>query len=296
MGIAKREMACVKKIQALPRPLGFFTGSYRPTREAKLAVLEDFLKLADSFIPADQTVLSPVLWHGDLHKDNIFVHPLNPGEITHIIDWQSVHLEPAFLHVRTPSFLDFEGPKWEGSDFPPLPEGYENFSAAEQFQARKLRDDQTMYKFYELQSLVQNNDAYKAMLYKDTLATQIITLTSNILQDGEPLIGSLLMRFVREWANTPAGKSGKSCPLSYSKQEEENQEVEEEEWLQGLQLMKQVLNALGEAETGWQGWVSHQDYDLLRKRLDDVRRQYLSQAPDDDEGRRRWEATWPFKD
>ena len=100
---------------------------------------------------------------------------------------------------------------------PQLPVGYDELNTEDKSQARKLKDCQILYKLYELQTLVENKGAYKAMQYKDTLATQIISLTSNILQDGEPLIKGLLMRFVREWANTPAGKRGESCPLSYSK-------------------------------------------------------------------------------
>ena len=70
--------------------------------------------------------------------------------------------------------------------------------------------------------------------------------------------------------------------------------MEEDEWLQGLYLMKQVLNALGEAETGCQGWVRHQDYDVLKERLEDVRRQYLSQKPGEDSEQKSWEEAWPF--
>ena len=255
-GIANREMTCLTELKELPRPLGFFTGQYRPNIKAKLAVLRDFLTLSQHLIPPDISVLTSVLWHSDLHTENIFIDPQNPGKITNIIDWQSVHLEPAFLHVRAPSFLDFEGPKLEGSEVPSLPENYESLGAEEQAEARGVRDAQMLFKLYEMQSLVKNNEAYRASRYKDTLATQIITLTSNILQDGEPLIKGLLMRFAREWSNTPAGKNGLSCPVTYSEKEEEEQEAEEDEWLQGITLMKQVLNALGDVDTGWQGWVS----------------------------------------
>ncbi|GAQ38341.1 phosphotransferase enzyme family protein [Aspergillus niger] len=42
---------------------------------------------------------TPVLFHPDLHKRNIFVLEDDPSEITAIIDWQAASIEPAFCYA-----------------------------------------------------------------------------------------------------------------------------------------------------------------------------------------------------
>lgn len=261
-------------------------------------MLQDYLDVAKYLLPTKENVLSSVLWHGDLHQENIFVDPNNPGIITNIIDWQSTHLEPLFLQARPPAFLNFEGPKWEGTEAPVLPDNFDDLNSEEQHHARTLRDQQLLYKLYELQTLLQNNEAYQAMRYRDSLCAQIIALTSNILQDGEPLIKGQLMQLAKDWAKVPAvgGPNGPPCPLKYTEEDALAQEAEQEELLEGLLMMKQVLSALGDADTGWQGWVSHEDYETLKGRLEDIRLQFMQQAPDDPVKRAKWEEAWPFKD
>lgn len=53
-----------------------------------------YIKVAP-FLPRKDTELSKtVLFHPDLHADNIFVNPDRPTEILSIIDWQAVNLSP----------------------------------------------------------------------------------------------------------------------------------------------------------------------------------------------------------
>jgi len=55
--------------------------------------------------PRIQDAATPVLFHPDLHKRNIFVSDDNPSFITSIIDWQSASIEPAFWYTdETPDF------------------------------------------------------------------------------------------------------------------------------------------------------------------------------------------------
>ncbi|OOO13798.1 aminoglycoside phosphotransferase [Aspergillus oryzae] len=58
--------------------------------EDGLALLTQYMDAASYLIPSsdDEAASSNVLWHPDLHLDNVFVDP-NTHEITSIIDWQS---------------------------------------------------------------------------------------------------------------------------------------------------------------------------------------------------------------
>ena len=55
--------------------------------------------------PRIHNAASPVLFHPDLHKRNIFVSEDDPTIITAIIDWQSSSVEPAFWYAdEVPDF------------------------------------------------------------------------------------------------------------------------------------------------------------------------------------------------
>ncbi|KKZ61111.1 hypothetical protein EMCG_04256 [[Emmonsia] crescens] len=55
--------------------------------------------------PQVQSAATPVLFHPDLHKRNIFVSEDDPSIITGIIDWQSASIEPAFWYAdEVPDF------------------------------------------------------------------------------------------------------------------------------------------------------------------------------------------------
>ena len=52
-----------------------------------------------------QNAASPIMFHPDLHKRNIFVSMDDPTVITAIIDWQSCSIEPAFWYAdEVPDF------------------------------------------------------------------------------------------------------------------------------------------------------------------------------------------------
>jgi hypothetical protein len=68
--------------------------SYRLTREAKLSVLQVFLRVAQYLLPKRDALAAGILWHNDLHAGNIFVdNALSP----HIISTVLIHLPRKFL-------------------------------------------------------------------------------------------------------------------------------------------------------------------------------------------------------
>ncbi|OQD75577.1 hypothetical protein PENDEC_c006G05661 [Penicillium decumbens] len=89
--LVQRETACLKKFTTFPQDCqqGIFggPGCYHPSHKAKLSVLQDFLKIHHHIIPHSKGITGGIIWHNDLHTDNIFVDPDNPSQITSIIDW-----------------------------------------------------------------------------------------------------------------------------------------------------------------------------------------------------------------
>jgi hypothetical protein len=80
----------------------------------------------------------PLFWHNDLHSDNIFVNENCPKEITGIIDWQSVHLSPAFLHVHHPFLIECDGPILDGFQKSILPSDFSELAPDAKEKARSL--------------------------------------------------------------------------------------------------------------------------------------------------------------
>ncbi|PGH15282.1 hypothetical protein AJ80_05635 [Polytolypa hystricis UAMH7299] len=297
----RRERECISQLPPFRRPQGIFGGPrrYEPTTEAKLAVLDDFEKVALYLLPKDSSVHVPVLWNGDLHHENIFVDPDNPTKILSIIDWQTVNLAPLFQQVRVPGFLDYAGPRpADGFALPSPPESFEILDRAEKEQAKELQVQQTMYKTYEMLTTRENRPAFNALRHSKTLGSEIISLISQVHNDGERIIKGQLTQAAREWEQL-VGQNGPPCPLAklLTPASIAAQEVDQQKWGGGVQMLEDVIEALGGAENGWDGWVSHEDYEQLKQKLQIVKDQFWDHvAGDNMAGRKAWENVWPFQD
>jgi aminoglycoside phosphotransferase (APT) family kinase protein len=92
----------------------------------------------------------PSTRHNDLHSDNIFVNEDHPTEITGTIDWQGVHLSPAFLHVNYPSLIEYDGPILEGFEKPQLTTNFADMDAAAKEDAQKILTAQSLWALYQV--------------------------------------------------------------------------------------------------------------------------------------------------
>ena len=298
--IGRREIQCIREVKQLPRPLGIVNGPglYQTCRNSKLSVLNDYLKVASYLLPTDRSILTACLCHNDLHSDNIFVNPEKPTEITCLIDWQSAHIEPLFIQAGHPSFLDFEGPKMEGFGAPSVPNDFDNMNEVEQGRAKSLLSQQALFKAYEILSLQRNEKVYHALRHQKALGYQIIMFASNLLQDGEPLVKGQLMQVQHQWQELPTvrAQAYPVCPLHFTAQDFLAQEIEETKWMQGMELMTQVLESLGTVDEGWHGWGKAEDYAFYKEKLDKVREEFLDQLSESEEDRTKWLSAWPFKD
>lgn len=298
--IGRREIQCSQEVKQLPKPIGIVNGPglYQTSRDSKLSVLNDFLKVASYLLPIDRSVSSACLWHGDLHSDNIFVNPEKPAEITCLIDWQSVHVEPLFMQACHPSFLNFEGPKPEGVVDPSLPEDFNEMNEVQQERAKSLLPQQRLFKAYELLSFQKNKQVYDALQHQKTLGCQTIAFAGVLLEDGEPLVKGQLIQVQREWQTVPAvrARGYPPCPLLYTSQDVLDQDTEFSKWIQGMELMDQVLELLGTVDKGWYGGVKTEEYAFFKEKLDNAREDFLNDLSETEEDRPKWLLAWPFKD
>ncbi|KAE8151530.1 phosphotransferase enzyme family protein [Aspergillus avenaceus] len=292
---AYRELACLQTSTAFPRPQGFFygPGQYQPTTSSKQKTLQNYIKVAPFLSPKDKELSKPVLWHPDLHADNIFVNPDRPTEILSIIDWQAVNLSPLFLQARHPSLVEFEGPIPEGLGSISLPDNFNDLSPEEQLEAKKLRAAQSLYKLYDIQLIRQCPEIARALQFKQSLPGQITGLAGSIFSDGEPVVQGMLTKLQEEWSSC-IGQSV-PCPLSFTPEDKEQQTKDEAKWAYSVELMENFLHQVG-AFRGWDGWVNHSNYQHYKERFDNCRDQFIDQHSATEEERNQWRAVWPFAD
>ncbi|KAM5448395.1 Phosphotransferase enzyme [Microsporum audouinii] len=296
VAVCHREMKAIQNPRRPIRPEGIVgPGGYKPDHALKLSVCHDFLKVAEYIMPAESCQV-PVLWHNDLHLDNIFVAPERPTEIVGLIDWQNTHVTPLFDQVTHPAFLAYKGPTCgEGLVAPSLPENFEDLDEDGKAKAKELLIAQSLYKFYEAFSAEMNLPAYHALRYQETMKGQAVGLAGVIMNDGEVPLQGLLMKIASLWDQLII-KKNVPCPLEYSSEAIEQQKELELKWAEGMARMSDVLEALGGAVRGWEGWVSHEDYEQLKQKLGLCREQFIEYyAGGDKESADAWAKAWPFK-
>ncbi|KAJ6181243.1 Aminoglycoside phosphotransferase [Penicillium mononematosum] len=279
--LVQRETACLEKFPTFPRDTqqGIFGGpsGYHPTKEAKLSVLRDFLKICPHLLPRNEKLCAGVIWHNDLHMHNIFVDSGNPSQITSIIDWQGTPIYPMFLVCHHPSLIEYEGPELDGFAQPVLPDNIRTPDP----EAKKAAKD--------------------LFLSQETLSGQLMGTIGSTYDDREPYVQSLLADITEDHAwkelvgEDENGNAGVLCPLSYSKQDMAKFKTEYAKWEKDVERKTRVLEEIG-VYVGWNGAASPNDYDEVVRRLAVAKQNFLARESANNQERAIWESVWPFQD
>ncbi|OAL72449.1 hypothetical protein A7D00_3450 [Trichophyton violaceum] len=300
--IANREIACVNAGLRYPLfPEGLFYGprQYQPTAAKKLSALNNYLKVLRYVVPENKAVQESVLWHGDLHSQNIFVDPEDPSRIIGIIDWQSVSACPLFMQVTRPAFLDYNGPTPKELGRVSLPPNFDSMSAEEQVEAKALYHSQTLHNLYLALTLRSNPTTFQALQGHSTPHQQVSVLPGLTLTDCEPCLNSLLREIKDSWPTIVGvaadGKPSIPCPLDFSAADVEQQERDVELWAQGVELMNEFIKDTG-AFKHWDGRVEIADYDLSKRQLFEGINKFLDREAKNAEERAAWLRLLPFID
>lgn len=300
--IAHREIACVDaglKYPVIPEGLFYGPRQYQPSPPRKLSALQNYLKVAPYVLPEDEVTHSSVLWHNDLHLQNIFVDPGDPTRISGVIDWQSTSACPLFMQAARPGFLDYDGPVPEELGLVSLPSNIDTMPEDERQKAKKLHQAQTLHNLYLALTRRANAVAFQAIQNQATLRHQISVTPGLILADYEPYLHNILRDVAKEWPDI-VGKDENDiplvpCPLLFSAAEVKDQEREEDLWAQGVELMNEFIRDTG-CFKHWDGRVSTADYELSKKQLDEGVRRFLNREARNECERTEWLKALPFVD
>ncbi|KAH8704499.1 kinase-like domain-containing protein [Phaeosphaeriaceae sp. PMI808] len=285
--ILKREVACLEMFSKFPkdRQQGIFNGpsGYCPSKTAKLAVIEDVRRVLPYILPRDDAYTASVLWHNDLHSDNIFGFPLNPAP----------------LHVHYPSLIEYQGPILDGFEKPQLPTGYEELDKDAKKTARALHTAQFIWMMYKVYTRKQAPDQLRLLSNRDFLPWQILGLVGSTFDDGEAYVQKTLSALAEPeiWRKilSQNGQEVVRCPLVYSAEQLSKQQIELAKWERGVERKARVLKEVGVC-TGWNGAVLPDEYDIVSERLERAREKFLDIESESSAEREQWAKVWPFRD
>ena len=259
---------------------------YQPDPQEQVRALDQYQHILSALFPENNVICGPYLWHDDLHDNNIFVEPSNPGKITAIIDWQSCHISPLFNHNVDSTFLDYDGPEPEVLGLIEKP-SLTGLSSEEKSVA--LRNHAHLNIFIAWRKLTQakNPHLFEATEFRKTASILLSFSAYRIFEYGEAYSQALLLEIKDTWpASTP-------FPFTFSDAEAERIKARGDAAVAGTELMAQVKETMGEL---WpdKGLIEHARYDTCRAELELMKEELLEQLPGNEEGRAEYERYWPF--
>ncbi|KAG6318323.1 hypothetical protein E4U22_005507 [Claviceps purpurea] len=274
VAIGKREIACVQHVPHIPQSSVTLRGPglYEPTREKKLTALECYLKLLKYLIPADRSLGSSHLWHGDLHAGNIFVDPRKPTRIVGLIDWQSIELSPLYFHADLPRFIEHDGPKLQGLERPDLPPDYDDLEDDAKKAADSLYWDQGLCAMYRLIVHLKMPKVFDCFKFEQSEAFHFISVPRSMLVAGEAYYLAQACELEKEWDTIP-GAQDVVFPLTFTTSERQTIEQDRESFVLAFRAMDIIKKKLGKSlpNSGYVPKDEHKEVvDALAQATDEV--------------------------
>ncbi|KAL3419202.1 hypothetical protein PVAG01_09424 [Phlyctema vagabunda] len=221
---------------------------------------------------------TPVLFHPDLHKRNIFVSEEDPTVITAFIDWQSASIEPAFWYAdMVPDFAQSSASNQEDSKAEHIDElCAKAFDACTQFRVPKLSGPRLM-----------DENLFRPFRY-----------CFRTWKDGGVAFRHELIETSKRW--TELGLEGQSPYVIPSREELDKHEKEYRMFVAAQELrytLSQMLNVASD------GWVPPDEFETARAGQKEIFEGILHEiisndAPDDNEPLNNEDdlkEIWPFE-
>jgi hypothetical protein len=230
-----------------------------------------------------------VLWHPDLHLDNIFVDP-DANTITAIVDWQSACVAPMFYHLGVHRAFRHHKPVVQGWVVPEKPKNFDTLSPDEQKRIDLDLESETIHKYYELQTMK------RVPLHWDILENSIVPLlrkpvwlVTGVWENQDLFfLRDSLIELVAKW-NEMFGDEIR-CPISFSTDELELH-AKEAENMDGVGRMLSLFKDEGVLPAD--GMVQPEDYEIALENCRKYREVFLNAAQSKEE-KEIFARIWPY--
>ncbi|KAL9083058.1 MAG: hypothetical protein Q9165_008682 [Trypethelium subeluteriae] len=151
-GLVANEKAWIRRF-AKPRMNYFRSLEDLEFPEHAFQLLAKYEQVAPLLIPSEnEAAPANILWHPDLHLDNVFVDPVS-YEITGIVDWQSATVAPLFCQSGIHRAFRHCKSVREGWVVPERPENFDALPLDEQKRVDRDLESEIIHKYYEAKTL-----------------------------------------------------------------------------------------------------------------------------------------------
>ncbi len=213
---------------------------------------------------------SPVLWHPDLERANIFVTDHAPYALTSVFDWQYAGISPFFTQKMLPDAFSYVGGRvMYVPGVADLPSNFEELSEEEKQLTLDHRFDAGMRALYE--DIMKRNTPQHML---QTSRAHRILMRPYFLRKGTWLhgLGRLqwaLAQLQHEWQ--ALGPSENQCPFHFSDEEIKRIIADAERvsiWEEEAANVQDMLKLHGD------GWVPNELYDVTAAKNKEFREKY----------------------
>ncbi|EEQ28389.1 phosphotransferase family protein [Microsporum canis CBS 113480] len=290
--IGENEVAWIKA-HASPR-----TNAYASLKDPELpghalALLSKYLDATPYLVPNDPAARISVLWHPDLHLDNVFVDP-ETCKITSIVDWQGASVAPLFYQSCVPRMFRHDGPVREGWVVPSRPEDFDTLSEEEQGLIDQDLESETIHKYYEAKVFQRAPHHWEVLkqLRDIQLRRNPTWLVTGVWENRDIFfLRQSLIAIAALWDRLRPDETTE-VPVSFTK-EELDLHAKEDENITGVGNMLKLFRDQGVLPVD--GMVGPEDYETAKINCQKFKDIFIKTAKDEEE-RELFSKLWPYQD
>ncbi|KAM5455664.1 hypothetical protein MaudCBS49596_001565 [Microsporum audouinii] len=290
--IGENEVAWIKA-HASPR-----TNAYASLKDPELpghalALLSKYLDATPYLVPNDPAARISVLWHPDLHLDNVFVDP-ETCKITSIVDWQGASVAPLFYQSCVPQMFRHDGPVREGWVVPSRPEDFDTLSEEEQGLIDQDLESETIHKYYEAKVFQRAPHHWEVLkqLRDIQLRRNPTWLVTGVWENRDIFfLRQSLIAIAALWDRLRPDETTE-VPVSFTK-EELDLHAKEDENITGVGNMLKLFRDQGVLPVD--GMVDPEDYETAKINCQKFKDIFIKTAKDEEE-RELFSKLWPYQD
>jgi hypothetical protein len=259
-----------------------------------LALLTQYMDAAPYLVPppTDESAMAKVLWHPDLHLDNVFVDP-DSHQITCIVDWQSACVAPLFYQSDVPRMFRHPRPVREGWVVPERPSNFDELSEEEK---RIIDDDlesETIHKYYEAQ-VYKRAPRHWAVLRQTAVPVlrKPVWLVSRMWENQDVFfLRQSLISLANCWDEI-FRSSELPCPIKFTARDLELHSKEEAN-MDGIGSLLALFRDQGVLPVD--GMIDPDDYEIARQNSRKFKKIFIELAKNEAE-RELYTKLWPYQE
>lgn len=258
-----------------------------------IVLFSKYLKAAPYLIPSNPEAATNVLWHPDLHLDNIFVDP-ETCKITSIVDWQSASVAPLFYQSCVPRMFRHDGPVQEGWVVPSRPKNFDSLSTEEQARIDQDLENETIHKYYEAM-VFKRAPRHWAVLEKQRdvhLKRNPTWLVTGAWENRDLFfLRQSLIAVAALWDRLRPDEATE-CPIEFTR-EELDLHAKEDENMTGVGSMLKLFQDQGVLPVD--GMVDPEDYETAKNNCRKFKDIFVGLAKDEEE-KELFSKLWPYQE